>query len=37
MKLDDHSERFWNGIWSVTTDHQARKEWLRTHGRSVDV
>lgn len=33
----NHSEAYWNEVDKVMPDYRERKEWLRTHGASLDV
>ncbi len=33
----DHSDAFWNEVDKVLPDHRDRKEWLRTHGATLDL
>lgn len=34
---EDHSKQFWNSLGAVIPDYESRREWLRVHGRTVNI
>ncbi len=37
LRLNNHSDAFWNEVDKILPDYQARKSWLRKYGAALDI